>query len=336
MLRFPHAPRVPCIASGGTQALLMRLLASRVGAIVGEEDEAAISIDGDGPFRAGEIMAPAALEPLIINLRARMDALAAAVPASAELSALTAFIDPIDGTKEFCSGLGEQCSICVGLADAAGAAVGGIVYRPLCAQRSWALGCAREGVCRGALRDLSAPASAEGATGGAFLASNSGKSAFLQALEAELGLTPYPAGGAGNKALLVLELAGAVYIQDRGVSRWDTCAAQAVVEAHGGLLTRLDGLTAEGAPDAPFDPTALARYTYIKGPTNSAFVSGLPKLTRYNAAAGVEVGDRGTAAEQFKAYANLCGLFALSADADAAAIARAVKKVAKATPPSYD
>ena len=45
----------------------MRLLSGRVGAIVGEEDEASISIEGDGPFRAAEIEAPAALEPLIVR-----------------------------------------------------------------------------------------------------------------------------------------------------------------------------------------------------------------------------------------------------------------------------
>jgi 3'-phosphoadenosine 5'-phosphosulfate (PAPS) 3'-phosphatase len=123
-----------------------------VGAVVGEEDEASISIEGDGPFRAAEIEAPAALEPMIIKLRARMDALASTIPPSETLAALTAFIDPIDGTREFCTGLGEQCSICVGFADGAGQAVGGLVYRPLCAQRSWALGCQREGTCRSELR----------------------------------------------------------------------------------------------------------------------------------------------------------------------------------------
>ena len=38
-----------------------------------------------------------------------------------------------------------------------------------------------------------------------------------------------PSGGAGNKALMLLEGKDDVYIQDRGVSRWDTWAAQAVI-----------------------------------------------------------------------------------------------------------
>ena len=36
--------------------------------------------------------------------------------------------------------------------------------------------------------------------------------------------------------LMLLENKGGVYIQDRGLSRWDTCAAQAVIEAYGGSL----------------------------------------------------------------------------------------------------
>ena len=38
-----------------------------------------------------------------------------------------------------------------------------------------------------------------------------------------------PSGGAGNKLMMLLEGKGAVYIQDRGVSRWDTCGPQAVI-----------------------------------------------------------------------------------------------------------
>jgi fructose-1,6-bisphosphatase/inositol monophosphatase family enzyme len=137
-----------------------------------------------------------------------MDALASTIPPSETLAALTAFIDPIDGTREFCTGLGEQCSICVGFADGAGQAVGGLVYRPLCAQRSWALGCQREGTCRSELRTpetalrtpetalrtpetaLRTPETAPAV--GAFLCSNGGTSRFLQAVQAELGYATYP------------------------------------------------------------------------------------------------------------------------------------------------
>ena len=312
----------------------MRLLRTHVSSIVGEEDEAAIHIDGDGPFRAAEIEAPAALVPLIVRLRERMDVLSASLGTHEELKGLTAFVDPIDGTKEFCSGLGEQCSICVGLADAAGAAVGGLVYRPLCAQRSWALGCRREGVRLGALRTLAPPPGSR-PDAGAFLCSNGGTSAFCQALQAEMGYVAYPAGGAGNKALLLLELPRAVYIQDRGVSRWDTCAAQAVVEAHGGRMGRLDAVVAEGGGAGGV--ATPSTYTYLKGTqANSVFVAGLARLTKYNARAGVETGGLGTSADQFKPYANVCGLFAVPPGVDELAIVDASRRVAQSVPPSYD
>mmetsp|Transcript_49971 Transcript_49971/g.130147 ORF Transcript_49971/g.130147 Transcript_49971/m.130147 type:complete len:312 (-) Transcript_49971:283-1218(-) len=311
----------------------MRLLRAHVGGIVGEEDEAAISIDGDGPFRAGEIEAPAALSPLIVRLRARMDSISAAVPQDAALQQLTAFLDPIDGTKEFCSGLGEQCSICIGFADSStGAAVGGLVYRPLCPQRSWALGCKREGVVRGALRSANTEVGGADAGKGLFLCSNGGTSPFLKAVQAALGYAAYPAGGAGNKALLALELPSAVYIQDRGVSRWDTCAAQAVLEAHGGCLARLDAAISGPEEDAP-----LESYTYVNDAScNSVLVPSLATLTRYNARAGVEVGGAALSAKDVKPYANLCGLFALPPTADVTATRAIVRRAAQDVPPAYD
>ena len=155
---------------------------------MGEEDESSISLDGLPPFRVGQLVAPPELEPLIVRLRDRMDSLSAGLTAKPEhkgqYEGLAAFIDPIDGTRsptprtrarararaliptptlpagtrEFCTGAGDQCSICIGLADASsGAAVAGLVYRPLCGQRSWAMGCAREGLAKGVLRSVPPP-----------------------------------------------------------------------------------------------------------------------------------------------------------------------------------
>ena len=359
----PHPTR-PCLVTGALlswachacspmpQALLMRLLRERVGCIVGEEEEAGIDIEAP-PFRAGEIVAPAELEPLIIRLRGRMDELAAEISPSSELAALTAFLDPIDGTREFCSGLGEQCSICIGFADGeTGAAVGGLVYRPLCSSGSWALGCAREAAKASVARPPPAAfvgkrAAESDAPRGAFLCSNGSVSPFLKALQADLGFAECRQGGAGNKALMLLEVAAAgsgssCYIQDRGVSRWDTCAAQAVIEAHGGMLTRLDAVV-----DSPRDDTLLPTYTYLKGSLNSIFVPGLSHLTPYNAQPGVlSAEEQGSgaarrmaaAAEEVKPYANVCGLFALApgTDGDAKAMRTAVKRAAAIQAPAFD
>ena len=48
------------------------------------------------------------------------------------------------------------------------------------------------------------------------------------------------------------------------------------------------------------------------------------------------MGGLATAASDFKPYANVCGLFALPAAADAAAVAAAAKRVAQDVSPSYD
>ena len=42
--------------------------------------------------------------------------------------------------REFSTGLGEQCSICIGISDEEGLPVAGIVYRPLTTPPTYALG----------------------------------------------------------------------------------------------------------------------------------------------------------------------------------------------------
>ena len=91
------------------------------------------------------------------------------------------------------------------------------------------------------------------------------------------------AGGAGNKALLVLEEPSACYIQDRGLCRWDTCAAQGVLEAHGGVMVKLHPLIFGDAASAP----RLEPYRYLAADHPDDFVEGATRLTKYNAAAGM-------------------------------------------------
>ena len=87
---------------------------------------------------------------------------------------------------------------------------------------------------------------------GAFLTTNGRISPFLVACVDELHYHRVPTGGAGNKVLRLLEADEAaeadtrrppsVYIQDRGVSRWDTCAAQASKDRGSELSWGLLGL----------------------------------------------------------------------------------------------
>ena len=269
------------LADGLVQALLKRMLAPHVGAIVGEEDESELNVDAP-PFRAGELVAPEDICRLVEGTRDKLDALSRRLePGGA--SHLVAFIDPIDGTREFATKKGEQCTICIGFARGdTGEAHAGLVYRPLTRPPTFALGCAAEGVARSSLEKdpnppprTHTPPSTASARG--LMCSNGRLSPFTQALAVELGSGLVRAGGAGNKALLLLEGRGQSYIQDRGVSRWDTCAAQAVLEAHGGCLAKLSAFAAAEA-DAPL-ATALATYRYRPGEVNADFEPGLAALT---------------------------------------------------------
>jgi len=138
----------------------------------------------------------------------------------------------------------------------------------------------------------------------------------VRALGHELPATLVRSGGAGNKALLLLEGAGACYIQDRGLFRWDTCAAQAVLEAHGGLLVKLSALAARGVAES---------YRYAKVDVQLDLEPGLARLTLHNAAdvrsvprsgAGNEV-RYAQRADETKPYANVCGVCALAPSAAA-------------------
>lgn len=287
------------IADGLVQQLLKsHLLADRVGAIVGEEDSADIRV-ASPPYKVDDLVVPSQYDAAIASARDALDQLRASrLPT---LLQLTAFIDPIDGTREFSTKLGEQCSICIGFA-LNGRAWAGVVYRPLTSPPTFAAGCAADRLVFSRLDFAATPSSG-------LLTSNGGISPYLEALMAELQCSRVKSGGCGNKVLMLLERKGASYIQDRGVSRWDTCAAEAVLIAHGGALVKL----------APAQNDA---YTYRKSPTNLDFVPGLASLTPYNAVIKVDAkapAEPATKVEDVKAYSNLCGLLAIR---DATELAR--------------
>lgn len=164
---------------------------------------------------------------------------------------------------------------------------------------------------------------------------NSNDILFARLME-EMGFQRVPSGGAGNKMLMLLEGKGGCYIQDRGVSRWDTCGAQAVIEAHGGRLCKLSSFIAKEG--------ALENYTYLKSATNLDFVPGLASLTPYNTTdkSLVKKGEVCIAdsVDKVKAYSNLCGLFALAREnVDADSLSRmnaAIQRVQAIAPASYD
>jgi len=288
------------IADGIVQALLQNhLFCGKFANIVGEEDDCKVDIR-TRPFKVDELTVPEEFCDMVDAVRVEIDRLAESIHPDAYKS-LTVFIDPIDGTREFSTGLGEQCSVCIGFSDSTGKPIAGIVYRPITQPPTWAAGALSENFVASNL-NLPAVSNPRG-----LLTSNGAISPFIGKLIEELDFVRVPSGGAGNKMLMLLEGKGAAYIQDRGVSRWDTAGAQAVIEAHGGTLSKLTGFVAA---------KSLASYTYLKSPLNLDFEAGKASLTPYNAADKrlVKKGAPPVLAEDagaVKAYSNLCGLFAL-------------------------
>ena len=90
----------------------------------------------------------------------------------------------------------------------------------------------------------------------------------------------------------------------------DTSGAQAVLEAHGGVLSKLTTFR---------NKQELSSYTYLRSTTglNLDFEENKANLTPYNAAnkKAVKKGDapRRGKHEEFASYSNLCGLLAVNA-----------------------
>lgn len=186
-----------------------------------------------------------------------------------------------------------------------GVPVAGVVYRPLSGKPTWAAGAKSEGY-----NDSNLSMASKGELDRAgLLTSNGSISPFIEELMKELDYPRTPSGGAGNTMLMLLEKKGKAYIQDRGVSRWDTAGAQAVIEVHGGVLCKLGPIiNCQGKDES---------YTCLKSDTNLDFVAGEAHLSNYNAAAVGDMGDSKRMAvdeSEVKPYANLCGLFAISAE----------------------
>lgn len=338
------------IADGLVQFLLTEVLLKGqhehdflVGDIVGEED-CPVQLT-QKPYRVDDLIVPSEFEDTIDRAmegvtQARQDLLSSSPLASSYWKdyypSLTAFIDPIDGTREFSTQKGDQCSICVGFADTkTGQPVAGVVYRPLSHPRpTWAAGAQSEAYASSCLQELATEPTPSGNNEGSLLTTNGRISPFLEALMHELDYERVPSGGAGNKMLLLLEGKGTAYIQDRGVSRWDSCGAQAVLEAHGGMLCKLNGFLQQQQQDWS--------YTYRKTEENLDFEPGQARLTKYNAAKGIDIDAESMAMtpSQVKPYANLCGLVALGKatnhEEGKATILDGLQRAAEISPPAFD
>ena len=166
-------------------------------------------------------------------------------------------------------------------------------------------------------------------------------SSFLSVLMEELGYERVRSGGAGNKMLLLLEERGDAYIQDRGLSRWDTCGAQAVLEAHGGMLEKLSTFVGDAGEGG------TASYTYLLSENNADFIPGLSKVTPYNCRSKANAPGKSDPVVKsddvaiYAPYSNLCGLVALAPRTNASAtslemVRESCLRAKKRQAPAYD
>jgi len=202
------------------QYFFHQLLAPHTRTFIGEEEDIFFNItNSSGPASlGGMVIDDQKILAYIADISGQISAMRSRLSAVPNLyGQLDVVIDPIDGTKEFSSGFGEQCSICIGFtalsATGCRAPVAGLVYRPI--TDHYAAGSLREKFSVsniiGRLRSASLPPP----PGPRFLTSNGKISPFLATLIAEMGCEHIRSGGVGNKVLMMLEEAGEYYIQDR-------------------------------------------------------------------------------------------------------------------------
>eukprot|EP00579_Thalassiosira_antarctica_P003464 CAMPEP_0201906484 /NCGR_PEP_ID=MMETSP0902-20130614/57046_1 /ASSEMBLY_ACC=CAM_ASM_000551 /TAXON_ID=420261 /ORGANISM="Thalassiosira antarctica, Strain CCMP982" /LENGTH=450 /DNA_ID=CAMNT_0048440623 /DNA_START=91 /DNA_END=1443 /DNA_ORIENTATION=- len=373
------------IADGMVQRLLIKVLFSQIKFrdIVGEEEEE----HDEGKEKEDDntdewwsqvegLTIPQELRPLVDSTRSELESLAGEYLSpdnnnSGELcnhyyERLTVFIDPIDGTREFSSGKGEQCSVCIGFADEHGKSVGGVVYRPLSLPKpTWVAGAKSEryAVCDfGEKQIVSTNNDKDGIAdgtfsadkmGGSLLSSNGSISPFVESLIEELKFERVKSGGAGNKMMMLLEnsISGndvdgsMLYIQDRGVSRWDTCAAEAILESFGGKLMKLTHFVESKEEEEKRRKQKDGEfYTYLASQTNLDFIPGTANLTKYNCRASpaidLQPNQKALDVDRVKPYSNLCGLVALGREWNTIEgtihIKEAMRRAATRNPPSFD
>jgi len=257
------------IVDGIVQELIVKSLfkGNKFLQIVGEEDESNVNIVNK-PFTVDELQVPPEFNDIVEKTRDKIAKLSEKIDPSA-YKLLTAFVDPIDGTREFATGKGDYCSTLIGYNDQIGRPVAGIIYRPLTNPPTWAAGAKSENCVLGNLDKAKTPVP------NGVLVTDGKASAWLGKVIELAGLEKVPAFASGNRALMLIEGKAGSYIRDTGgFSKWDTSGPQAVIEAYGGVMAKLPKF---------LSTKALESYTYIKSARNLDFENNVVTLTLSNA-----------------------------------------------------
>lgn len=315
------------IADGIVQHLLVEHLLSgdKFGQIVGEEDETNVNISKK-PFTVDDLLVPEEFEALVETTRDRIKDLAKRIDNNA-YKALTVFVDPIDGTREFATGKGQFCSILIGYNNQAGKPAAGLIYRPLTEPPTWAAGAKIENCVMGFL-DSPANPNPRGV-----LVTDGQVSPFLNTVIEELKFEKVPAYASGNRALMLIEGKAGAYIRDTGgFAKWDCSGPQAVLEAYGGCMSKLPKFLSN---------KRLESYTYLKTKQNLDFTPDTVMMTLSNAkdkkVARLVRDVLATEVDLIKEYACVEGLLALTKEnlANLDFFHDTMTRVKETIPPTY-
>jgi 3'-phosphoadenosine 5'-phosphosulfate (PAPS) 3'-phosphatase len=217
--------------------------------IIGEEDEPSSSLSNDR-----------ACSPT--SLRRDLCVGATGGEVAVPLSAVTIFVDPLDGTREFVEGRLDAVQSLIGVS-VEGRAVAGAIGVPFPSESSkeaaviYALTEGGSGVI--GKRDADLPPAGEKGRNAlvahpVVVTGDSSNALLAAAREHALagGGSGVIAGGVGNKLLAVAEGRADLAIMHFGTSLWDTCAPEARLRAEGGRVTDLFGSPLAHLPSPPF------------------------------------------------------------------------------------
>eukprot|EP00924_Labyrinthula_sp_SR-Ha-C_P009244 augustus_masked-scaffold_2-processed-gene-17.45-mRNA-1 protein AED:1.00 eAED:1.00 QI:0/-1/0/0/-1/1/1/0/381 len=275
--------------------------------IIGEEN-VDVLLDSS-PFSIDGIEVPKQFEEEIKRVQNEISRIS--IPYEKEkLENYKVFIDPIDGTQEFVNGLGDQCTTLIGFSNAKTLkSEAGIIYSPM-------TGIYALGTINGHYETNVAPLKMENDAEekkSVFLTTNGSISPFLETLISDLNCIRVKQGGCGNKVLRLIAYSlgevDAMYIQDRGVSRWDSCAPEAVLTAFDGVFYTLSSVfSSDSAGGYKYDTN---KKTFVDS------ISTKPVFSKYNIKSIEELDKLNgkpitkTCIDKVKPYSNLEGLCAI-------------------------
>ncbi|XP_055380496.1 3'(2'),5'-bisphosphate nucleotidase 1 [Condylostylus longicornis] len=153
---------------------------------------------------------------------------------------LVVWVDPLDGTSEYTQGFLEHVTVLIGIAFQS-SAVGGVIHQPYYQNANGEIGRTIWG-----LKGLGVDGfNSKKLDSSKFIVTTT-RSHFnnlvKNALDAINPTEVIRVGGAGFKVLQLLEGKAHAYVfASAGCKKWDTCAPEAILEAHGGVLTDISG-----------------------------------------------------------------------------------------------